>query len=88
MIVRPFLIARYGVYLALLVAALSAFWAHSAGYSIDGALMRSVFVFVIFVALAFGAEAVLISGPVSLPGTGKPEAQPVPEQPSPETEDE
>ena len=65
MIVRPYLIARWGVYFAFLMAALSAWWAYNAGNPMDGALMRAVFVFVIFVAIAFGAEAVLISGPVS-----------------------
>jgi len=85
-IFRPYLIARYGVIAAAAMAAMSAFWAHSAGYSLDAALMRSVFVFVIFVALAFGAEAVLISGPV---GTRPPAPQPHSEPATPpETEDE
>lgn len=68
MILRPYLIARWGVYFAFAMAALSAWWAYNAGNSMDGALMRAVFVFVIFVAIAFGAEAVLISGPVARPG--------------------
>jgi hypothetical protein len=39
----------------------------------DGALMRAVFVFVIFVAIAFGAEAVLHAGPAGRPGQGQPD---------------
>jgi hypothetical protein len=86
-IIRPYLIARYGVIAAMAMAGLSAFWAHSAGYSLDAALMRSVFVFVIFVALAFGAEAVLISGPIATRQQPAPHPHPEPES-TPETEDE
>ncbi len=85
MIFRPYLIARYGVMAAVAMAALSAFWAHNAGYAMDAALMRAVFVFVIFVALAFGAEAVLISGPLGTRPAPQPRSQPATQ---PETEDE
>lgn len=59
---RPFTVARIGVYLALAAAVLSAWLGHRAGASLDWALMRSVFVFVIVVVLGFGAEAVLTVG--------------------------
>ncbi|MCC6388623.1 MAG: hypothetical protein IT302_14705 [Dehalococcoidia bacterium] len=58
----PFAVARYGVYLALFAAVMSAWLGQRAGASLDYALLRSVFVFVIFTALGFGAEAVLTVG--------------------------
>lgn len=58
----PFAVARYGVWLAVLVAAMSAWLGINAGASLDYALLRAVFVFIIFVALGFGAEAVLTVG--------------------------
>jgi thiol:disulfide interchange protein len=70
---RPYLVARWGVYLACLMATLSAWWAYNAGNSMDGALMRAVFVFVIFVAIAFGAEAVLHAGPGGRPAQAQPD---------------
>lgn len=73
MTLRPYLVARWGVYFACLMATLSAWWAYNAGNSMDGALMRAVFVFVIFVAIAFGAEAVLHAGPGGRPGQGQPD---------------
>lgn len=59
---QSFAVARYGVYLALFAAVMSAWLGQRAGASLDYALMRSVFVFVIFTALGFGAEAVLTVG--------------------------
>jgi hypothetical protein len=56
---RPFTVARYGVYAAGAVAALSAWLGQQAGASLDFVLLRGVFVFVIFTAMAFAAEAVL-----------------------------
>ncbi len=56
---RPFTVATYGVYAAIAVAGLSVWLGKQAGASLDFALLRAVFIFVIFTALAFGAEAVL-----------------------------
>ena len=64
---QPYTIARYGVYAALVIAAASAWLGQRAGASLDYALMRSVFVFLIFTALAFGAEALLSFSPLRLP---------------------
>ena len=63
--------ARYGVYTALGVAVLSLLLAHNAGMPMDVAAARSLFIFVVFSALAFGAEAVLLSA-------GRPAPQPTP----------
>jgi len=59
---RPYTLARYGIYAALAVAVLSVWLGSRAGASFDYTLLRAVFVFVIFVALAFGADAVLTLG--------------------------
>lgn len=56
---RPYTVARYGIYFAFAVAALSVWLGNRAGASLDYVLLRAVFVFVIFTAIAFGAEAVL-----------------------------
>lgn len=85
MIFRPYSIARYGVMAAIALAGMSAFLAYGAGYSLDAALMRAVFVFVIFVALAFGAEAVLILGPLGTRPAPQPHREPATQR---ETEDE
>ena len=79
---QPFIVARYGVYAAGVAAALSVWLGSNAGASLDYALLRAVFVFVIFVALAFGAEALL--------STGWQEPQPVvvPSPPAEELENE
>ena len=61
---RPYAVARYGVYAALAIATLSVWLGQKAGASLDFALMRAVFVFVAFTALAFGAEALLSFGPL------------------------
>ncbi len=39
----PFAVARYGVYVAVAIAALSVWLGHQAGASLDWALMRAVF---------------------------------------------
>ena len=59
---RPFVVATYGVYAAVFVAGLSVLLGTQAGASLDFALLRSVFIFVVIAALAFGAEAVLTVG--------------------------
>ncbi len=59
---HPFLVARYGVYAAAAAAGISVWLGSNAGASLDYALLRAVFVFVIFVALAFAAEALLSTG--------------------------
>ncbi|MBE7520157.1 MAG: hypothetical protein HS107_13045 [Thermoflexaceae bacterium] len=59
---RPFTVARFGIYLALAVAAMSAWLGLQAGATLDYALLRAVFVFVIFTAIGFAAEAVLTIG--------------------------
>jgi hypothetical protein len=56
---RPFTVARFGVYAAVAVACMSIWLGQRAGASLDYALLRAVFVFVIFTALGFGAEAIL-----------------------------
>ena len=61
--IRPYTIARYGVYLAGAVAVLSVWLGTRAGTPLDYALLRSVFFFVIVAALSFGAEAVLLLTP-------------------------
>jgi len=58
----PFEVARYGVYAAIAIAAISMWLGHQAGASLDWALMRAVFFFVIVAALGFAAEAVLTIG--------------------------
>ncbi|MCC6381749.1 MAG: hypothetical protein IT304_04530 [Dehalococcoidia bacterium] len=55
-------VARYGVWLALATAVVSAWLGQRAGASLDFAVLRSVFVFVVVAALGFGAEAVLTVG--------------------------
>lgn len=59
MSLRPFTVAKIGVYAALAVTVLSIWLGQQAGASLDYTLLRGVFVFVIFTALGFGAEAVL-----------------------------
>jgi hypothetical protein len=60
---RPYTIARYGVYAAAAVALLSTWLGMRAGVAFDYALLRATFFFVIVTALAFGAEAVLLLTP-------------------------
>ncbi len=71
----PLAVARYGVWFAAAVACLSAWLGIQAGATLDFALTRAVFVFLIFVALAFGAEAILTIG-FRPPPTSKPDAEP------------
>ena len=71
---RPFLVATFGVYGAAGAAALSVLLGTQAGASLDFALLRSVFVFVIITALAFAAEAVLTVGVQPLQPAEAPEA--------------
>ena len=59
---RPYTVARYGVYAALAIAALSVWIGQGAGATLDYALLRAVFVFVLFTALGFGADAALTLG--------------------------
>jgi len=56
---RPYTVARYGIYLALAVAVISIWLGQRAGATFDFTLLRAVFIFVLFVAIGFGAEAVL-----------------------------
>lgn len=79
---RPMTVARYGVWLALGAAVVSAWLGQRAGASLDFAVLRSVFVFVIVAALGFGAEAVLTVGwhpepsqPAPRPAPAKPDAE-------------
>lgn len=65
----PFALARYGTYLAAAVAVISVWLGLRAGFSLDYALLRSVFFFVIVICLAFGAEAVLLTTPYRAPAT-------------------
>ncbi len=64
---RPYTVARYGVYGALGIAAFSVWLGQQAGASLDYALMRAVFVFLAFTAMAFGAEALLSFSPLREP---------------------
>ncbi|MBA4181004.1 MAG: hypothetical protein C0506_10490 [Anaerolinea sp.] len=56
---RPFTIARYGIFLAVAAALMSVWLGRQAGASLDYAVLRAVFVFLIFTAIAFAAEAIL-----------------------------
>lgn len=64
---RPYMVARYGVYVALAISALSVWLGEKAGGTLDFALMRAVFVFLAFTAMAFGAEALLSFSPLREP---------------------
>ena len=59
----PFTIARYGVLVAVAVAAISVWLGHRGGVALDHALLRAVFYFLIVIVLAFAAEAVLLTTP-------------------------
>jgi hypothetical protein len=60
---QPLYVARYGVFLALGAAIICAWLTHRSGNALDVSLMRSVFVFVLFTGLGFGAEAVIVTAP-------------------------
>ena len=70
---RPYTIARYGVYTAASIALMSVWLGTRAGVALDYALLRSVFFFVIVAVLGFGAEAVLLTTPPPLPSVQLPE---------------
>lgn len=74
MTLRPYSVARYGVYAAAFVALASVWLGTRAGAAFDYALLRSVFFFVIVAALGFAAEAVLLLTPVPPPARPEPEA--------------
>lgn len=59
----PYTIARYGVYAALAMAVAAAWLGTRAGYPFDQALMRAIFTFVLVTAVAFGAEAIVLTSP-------------------------
>jgi hypothetical protein len=69
---RPLAAARIGLYLALGAAVMSVWLGQRAGASLDYCLLRAVFIFVIFAALGFGAEAVLTVGFVPQAATAEP----------------
>jgi hypothetical protein len=60
---RPFTIARYGMYCAMLVAIGSVFLGYQNGASLDYVVLRGVVVFVIFATLAIAAEGILMWAP-------------------------
>ncbi|WP_322795472.1 hypothetical protein [Tepidiforma sp.] len=71
----PFTIARYGVYLALAVAVLTTWLATRAGHPFDEALMRAIFTFVLVTAVAFGAEAIILTSPPRTQPTQDPDPE-------------
>lgn len=71
---RPYTIARYGVWAALSVAALSVWLATRAGVALDQALLRAVFFFLLITVMAFGAEAVLLVTPPAARPASEPES--------------
>ena len=68
----PYTIPRYGVWLALSVAALSVWLATRSGVALDQALLRAVFFFLLVTVMAFGAEAVLLTTPPPSPPAEEP----------------
>lgn len=62
MSLRPYTVAKYGIYVAVAMAGLSVWLGQQAGATLDYTLLRAVFVFVVFTAIGFGAEAVLTVG--------------------------
>jgi prolipoprotein diacylglyceryltransferase len=69
---QPFTVARYGVYVALGIAVVSLALSRNAGIPMDVAAARSIFIFVAFAAIAFGAEAVLLTASRPLTHTTQP----------------
>ncbi len=67
MTLRPYTVARIGVYVAAAMALLSVWLGLRSGAAFDFALLRAVFFFVIVAALGFGAEAVLLLTPIPPP---------------------
>ncbi len=87
--IPPFTIARYGVYAALATAVAAAWLGTRAGYPFDQALMRAIFTFVLVTAVAFGAEAVILTSPPKAPPQQPPadsadSGGETPEHPSPD----
>lgn len=82
MTLPPFALARYGVWIALAVSALSVWLGIRAGVSFDYAVLRAVFFFLIVTVMAFGAEAVLLTSP---PARRPPVAAPPPAEESAES---
>ena len=79
MMLRPLAVARYGVFAAVIVAALSVWLGQRAGASLDYALMRGVVAFVVVVGLALAAEFVLTTvsgGPAPAPPAREPRDAP------------
>ncbi len=64
---RPYTIARFGIYAAATLSVLSVWLGVRSGAAFDFALLRAVFFFVIVAALGFGAEAVLLLTPIPPP---------------------
>ena len=69
---QPFTVARYGIFTALGIALLSLALSRNAGIPMDVAAARSIFIFVAFAAIAFGAEAVLLTAGRPLTYTTQP----------------
>lgn len=63
MTIPPFALARYGVWTALAVSALSVWLGLRSGVALDHAVLRAVFFFLIVTVMAFGAEAVILTSP-------------------------
>jgi len=87
--IPPFTVARYGVYAALAMAIAAAWLGTRAGYPFDQALMRAIFTFVLVTAVAFGAEAVILTSPPKAPPPQPPadsadSGGETPEHPSPD----
>ena len=70
---RPYTVAKYGIYGAAAFAALSVWLGQRAGATFDFTLLRAVFVFVIFAGLGFGADAVLTLNVKLTPPEQRPE---------------
>lgn len=79
----PYTIARYGVWAALAVAALSVWLGLGAGQPFDYAILRSVFFFLIVTVMAFAAEAVLLTTPPCLPHAQGDASEAPPQSPEP-----
>ena len=83
MTLRPYTIARYGVWVAFAVAAFSVWLGLGAGVALDYAILRSVFFFLIVTVMAFAAEAVLLTTPPCLPHAQGDASEAPPQSPEP-----
>lgn len=63
----PFTIARWSVYGAATLAAVSVWLGFAAGGTLDFLLLRGVVVFIVFMLIGFAGEAVVSSQGVRLP---------------------